>query len=196
MTLECAGNGRARLSPRPQSQPWLVGGVGTAEWTGTPPAPILRQADLLEGSAEVAFTGLDRGIQGGVEQHYEPSLPIDDALGDEVTLEYEVNRRPLPLQHGSPLQLVVPGWYGMTHVEWLRSITLAGRRFEGYQQAVAYHFRSQEEDPGTPVTRIRPRALMAPGVPDFNSRTRHLALRRARSRAGPGRVGPRSRGWR
>ena len=46
VTLECAGNGRARLSPRPVSQPWLVEAVGTAEWTGTPLAPLLAEAGL------------------------------------------------------------------------------------------------------------------------------------------------------
>ena len=46
VTLECAGNGRARLSPRPLSQPWLVEAVGTAEWTGTPLGPILEEAGL------------------------------------------------------------------------------------------------------------------------------------------------------
>lgn len=80
VTLECAGNGRARLSPRPLSQPWLSEAVGTAEWTGTRLAPILAEAGIREHSSEVVFTGLDRGIQGGVEQQYERSLPIADAV--------------------------------------------------------------------------------------------------------------------
>src|SRR5207249_2293209 len=60
VTLECAGNGRALLAPRPVSQPWLQEAVGTAEWTGTPLAPLLREAGLDEGATEVVFTGLDR----------------------------------------------------------------------------------------------------------------------------------------
>src|SRR4029450_13784810 len=63
-TLECAGNGRARLSPRPLSQPWLEEAVGNAEWTGTPLAPLLEEAGVEDTAAEVLFTGLDRGIQG------------------------------------------------------------------------------------------------------------------------------------
>src|ERR687887_1999899 len=68
VTLECAGNGRALLAPRPQSQPWLQEAVGTAEWTGTPLAPLLDEAGVLDDAVEVVFTGLDRGVEGEVEQ--------------------------------------------------------------------------------------------------------------------------------
>jgi sulfane dehydrogenase subunit SoxC len=175
VTLECAGNGRARLAPRPLSQPWLGEAVGTAEWTGTPLAPILRDAGVRDGAVDVVFTGLDRGIQGGVEQLYERSLSIDDAMRDEVLLAYAINGQPLPPQHGFPLRLVVPGWYGMAHVKWLRSVTVLDHEFEGYQQATAYHHRTVQSDPGEPITRMLPRALMIPpGVPDFMSRTRFV----------------------
>jgi sulfane dehydrogenase subunit SoxC len=92
-----------------------------------------------------------------------------------VLLAHSVNGVPLPPQHGFPARVIVPGWYGMTHVKWLRAITVTSAPFEGYQQASAYHFRTPETGAGTPVTRILPRALMVPpGVPDFMSRTRHL----------------------
>src|SRR5262245_3695646 len=55
VTLECAGNGRARLHPRPISQPWLVEAVGTAEWTGTPLVGVLEEAGLEPGSVEIVF---------------------------------------------------------------------------------------------------------------------------------------------
>jgi sulfane dehydrogenase subunit SoxC len=175
VTLECAGNGRARLSPRPVSQPWLGEAVGTAEWTGTSLGTILAEAGVMDGAQDVAFTGLDRGVQGGVDQWYERSLPIADAMRQEVLLAYAINGEPLPPQHGFPVRLLVPGWYGMTHVKWLRSITVLDREFEGYQQATAYHFRTVQGDAGEPVTRMLPRALMVPpGVPDFMSRTRFL----------------------
>jgi DMSO/TMAO reductase YedYZ molybdopterin-dependent catalytic subunit len=173
VTLECAGNGRARLSPRPLSQPWLSEAVGTAEWTGTPLAPILAEAGLREHSKEIVFTGLDRGIQGAVEQQYERSLPLAEAVREEVLLAYAINGQPLPPQHGFPLRLIVPGWYGMAHVKWLRSITVLDHPFDGYQQTLAYHYRRSDADSGIAVTRILPRALMVPpGVPDFMSRAR------------------------
>lgn len=175
VTLECAGNGRALLTPRALSQPWLMEAVGTAEWTGTPLAPLLDEAGLSPEAVEVVFTGLDRGIQGEVEQLYERSLAIEDALKEDVLLAYAVNGQPLPPQHGFPLRLIVPGWYGMTHVKWLASITVVDEPFRGWQQDVAYHIRSSEEEQGQPVTRMLPRSLMIPpGIPDFLSRVRHL----------------------
>jgi sulfane dehydrogenase subunit SoxC len=174
-TLECAGNSRARLSPRPISQPWLEEAVGTAEWTGTPLRPLLEEAEIEEGAVEVLFRGLDRGIQGGLEHSYERSLPLDEALRAEVVLAYEVNGQPLPPQHGFPLRLIVPGWYGMTHVKWLDRITVLTEPFEGYQQALQYRRKESEEDPGVPVTRMLPRSLLIPpGIPDYPGRQRFL----------------------
>ncbi len=173
--MECAGIGRAHLSPRPVSAPWHNEAVGCAEWTGTPLRPILEEAGLLDDAVEILFAGHDRGIDQGVEQDYERSLPLEEALRDEVILAYEMNGQPLPPQHGFPLRLVVPDWYGMTSVKWLKSITAISEPFEGVQQAILYRYKQSEEDPGTPVTRKNPHALMVPpGIPDYLSRTRHL----------------------
>ena len=76
VTLECAGNGRARLSPRPLSQPWLLEAVGNAEWTGVPLRRLLDEAGLDGDAVEVHFRGLDRGFEGGEVQRYERSLPL------------------------------------------------------------------------------------------------------------------------
>jgi DMSO/TMAO reductase YedYZ molybdopterin-dependent catalytic subunit len=174
VTMECAGNGRARLTPRPISQPWLTEAIGTAEWTGTPLGPLLEEVGIAADAAELVFTGADRGIQGEIEQDYQRSLSIADAMRDEVLLAYQMNGGPLPPQHGFPLRLVVPGWYGMTSVKWLTGITAIAEPFEGYQQT-AYRFRQRPEDEGEPVTRMRPRALMIPpGIPDFMTRRRFV----------------------
>jgi len=176
VTFECAGNGRALLAPRPISQPWLVEAVGTAEWTGTPLGPLLQEAGLEDAAVELLFTGLDRGVEGGEPQSYQRSLARPDALAGEVMLAYEMNGEPLPPQHGFPLRLVVPGWYGMTNVKWLSAITALTQPFEGYQQATAYRVHTEEGEPGEPVTRMMPRALMVPpGVPDFMKRERFVA---------------------
>jgi DMSO/TMAO reductase YedYZ molybdopterin-dependent catalytic subunit len=173
VTLECAGNGRALLAPRPVSQPWLREAVGTAEWTGVPLRVLLEQAGLGDDVVEVLFTGLDRGVEGGVEQDYERSLPVSEALGDDALLAYELNGEPLPVQHGFPLRLVIAGWYGMAHVKWLGAITALTEPFEGYQQAVGYRMYDAEGAAGAPVTRMLPRSLtVPPGVPDFMTRER------------------------
>src|SRR6266571_2217342 len=119
VTMECAGNGRARFAPRPMSQPWLLEAVGTAAWRGAPLRALLEEAGVREGAREVLFTGLDCGIEKEVEQQYQRSLPLEEALRGEAVLAYEMNGVPLPPQHGAPLRVVVPGWYGMTNVKWL-----------------------------------------------------------------------------
>jgi DMSO/TMAO reductase YedYZ molybdopterin-dependent catalytic subunit len=173
VTFECAGNGRALLAPRPLSQPWLTEAVGTAEWGGTPLGPLLDEAGVRPTAVEALFTGLDRGLEGGVPQAYERSLALADA--EHALLAYEMNGAPLPPQHGHPLRLVVPGWYGMTNVKWLGRITLLEEPFQGYQQAVGYRLYDAEGVPGEPVTRMLPRSLMVPpGVPDFMTRERLL----------------------
>jgi len=172
VTMECAGNGRARLTPRPVSQPWLDEAIGTAEWTGTPLAPILDEAGVDPDTVELVFTGADRGIQGGVEQDYQRSLTVTEATRDDVLLAYEMNGRPLAPQHGFPVRLLVPGWYGMTSVKWLTRVTAVAEPFDGYQMD-AYRVRHDPDEAGVPVTRMHPRALMIPpGIPDFFTRER------------------------
>ncbi len=174
VTMECAGNGRARMLPRPISQPWLHEAVGTMQWTGAALAPLLRDAGVSRQASYDVFTGADHGVERGIEQDYQRALVLDDALRDEVLLAYECNGAALPPQHGSPLRLVVPGWYGMASVKWLRSIEVTDTDFDGFQMR-AYRLRQDSDDPGEPVTRIEPRALVVPpGWPDFQSRRRFL----------------------
>lgn len=189
VTLECAGNGRARLTPRPVSQPWLNEAVGTAEWTGTPLAPLLEEAGASPRAVDVAFTGADHGVERGVEQDYARGLPIAEARRPEVLLAHTMNGMPLPPQHGAPLRLVVPGWYGMAHVKWLTRIEVLETPFDGFQNATAYRIKQDAQEPGEPVTRIRPRALVIPpGWPDFMTRERftHAGLIRLQGRAWSG----------
>jgi DMSO/TMAO reductase YedYZ molybdopterin-dependent catalytic subunit len=83
-----------------------------------------------------------------------------------------MNGQPLLPQHGAPLRLLVPGWYGMTSVKWLTRIEAVPERFEGFQM-LAYRKRDQAEDEGIDVTRMFPRSLMIPpGFPEFFTRTR------------------------
>ncbi len=174
VTMECAGNGRARFEPHIVSQPWLLEAVGTAEWTGVPVTDLLYEAGVAGDAVEVLFTGLDRGVEGGEEQAYQRSLTLAE-VNDGPLLAYAVNGMPLPPQHGFPLRLIVPGWYGMTSVKWLARIDAIAEPFDGYQQTVGYRMRAHEDDEGTPVTRIMPRALMVPpGVPDFMTRRRFV----------------------
>lgn len=172
-TMECAGNGRAHVEPHVVSQPWLLEAVATARWRGTPVAGLLEGAGVHGEAVEVVFTGLDRGVEGEEEQEYARSLPLTEVLAGDAILAYEVNGVPLPPQHGFPLRLLVPGWYGMTSVKWLSRITLLDAPFEGYQMKHSYRRRQHEDEAGEPLTRMQVRALMVPpGIPEFLSRAR------------------------
>jgi DMSO/TMAO reductase YedYZ molybdopterin-dependent catalytic subunit len=173
VTLECAGNGRAQVSPRYPSVPWLEEGVSTAEWTGVPLRTLLEGARLKPGARDIVFRGADRGFDRGIEHDFARSLVPADALREEVLVAYAMNGAPLPPQHGAPLRLVVPGWYGMASVKWLQDIEVIGQPFDGVQQASSYHFRSAPGARGEPCRLMRVNSLMVPpGIPDFYGRAR------------------------
>ena len=173
VTMECAGNGRALLDPHVVSQPWLLEAVGTASWRGAPVVELLEEAGVGQNAVELVFTGLDRGVEAEEEQAYARSLTLDDLRQSEAILAYEINGVPLPPQHGYPLRLVVPGWYGMTSVKWLSRISAVSEPFTGYQQYRAYRLRQAEDEEGVTVSRIQPRSLITPpGVPEFLTRKR------------------------
>ena len=127
------------------------------------------------------------GLEGDIEQDYERGLPVAEALREDLLLAYEMNGQPLPPQHGFPLRLVVPGWYGMAHVKWLTRIQALERPFDGYQNVGGYRMRAHEDDPGRPIERIQVRSmLLPPGYPSFQPRVRHTD---------PGRVALTGRAW-
>lgn len=140
VTLECAGNGRAFLDPPVGGEQWRTGAVGTAEWTGASLREVLEMAEPLSSAVEVLCIGADEGTPAGTDARiaYERSLPIGDALREDMLLAYAMNGSDLPAEHGAPLRLIVPGWYGMASVKWLARLRLIERRFEGFFQSERY----------------------------------------------------------
>jgi DMSO/TMAO reductase YedYZ molybdopterin-dependent catalytic subunit/rhodanese-related sulfurtransferase/glyoxylase-like metal-dependent hydrolase (beta-lactamase superfamily II) len=161
VTLECAGNGRHWLDPPVNGEAWRLGAVSTAEWTGVPLAEVLDRVGILPGAREVIFRGADRGTVEGRPGavHFERSLPLDTARESQAVLAYAMNGEALPLQHGYPVRLVVPSWYGVASVKWLTTIELAGHPFDGYFQTGKYQYEAHGT-PRQPVTLQRVRALI------------------------------------
>jgi DMSO/TMAO reductase YedYZ molybdopterin-dependent catalytic subunit len=175
VTMECAGNGRALFERRAVSQPWLDGAIGNARWSGTPLGPLLDEAGLRPGAVSVSFVGLDHGLEGGEEQDYERGLTLDEATRPDVLLVTGMNGGPLPPQHGFPLRLLVPGWYGMTSVKWLTRIVVRDAPFDGYQNRVGYRWKTDADEQGEPVERIVVKSMLEPpGFSSFLPRARHL----------------------
>jgi sulfane dehydrogenase subunit SoxC len=159
VTLECAGNGRTLMRPQPDGTPWTLGATGTATFTGLPLAALL--PDDLGETVEVVFGGSDRGRkEGWGDIAFERSLPVD-ALGAEPApfLAWEMNGAPLSPDHGGPVRLVVPGWYAVASVKWLRRIALSSVPFEGYFQTDRYRY-VHADGTDEPVRRMRVRALL------------------------------------
>jgi DMSO/TMAO reductase YedYZ molybdopterin-dependent catalytic subunit len=175
VTLECAGNGRADFSPRWQSMPWTHGAVSTADWTGTTLRGVLEHAGVRRQARDIVFAGVDRGIDYGMEHVYERSLSPAMAMQDDVLLAWAMNGEPLQPQHGFPLRLIVPGWFGMASVKWLRRIEAIGEPFRGPHQIRSYMYRRSKDDAGSPVTTMRVKSLLIPpGITDWYSRRRFV----------------------
>jgi DMSO/TMAO reductase YedYZ molybdopterin-dependent catalytic subunit len=164
-TLECAGNGRALLDPPVDGEPWQLGAVGTAEWTGVPLIEVLDRAGIATAAREVVFRGIDHSTarsRSEEPQRYERSLQMETAQDPDVLLAYAMNGEPLSPNHGFPLRLVVPGWYGMASVKWLGEITVSDHPFRGYFQTERYIVEPAGEGRGTPepLARTRVRAII------------------------------------
>lgn len=175
VTLECAGNGREGVSPRHLSMPWMYEAVGTSQWTGTPLAPLLERAKPTASVQDFVFTGADFGFDKGQPHQFARSLTPKDIADLDVLLVWGMNGQPLLPQHGAPLRIIVPGWYGMASVKWLTGIEASTTRFDGFQQIQGYHYRTVPGEQGTPITRILVKSLIRPpGVPDWVTRKRWM----------------------
>lgn len=144
VTMECAGNGRAFLTPAAVGAQWERGAVSNAEWTGVPLSSVLRRAGLKDSVREIIFEGADRGeikepLGPAGEIHYARSMPLQKA-NDDVLLAYLMNGEELTPAHGAPLRLIVPGWYGMASVKWLTRIIASAHPFNGYYQTIDYAY--------------------------------------------------------
>ena len=187
VTLECGGNGRANMPGRNHSMPWGNEAVGTSVWGGTPLAPLLAEAGPMSKVQDFVFTGADFGFDGGVPHYFGRSLTPDQIADLDVLLVYEMNGMPLLPQHGAPLRIVVPGWFGMASVKWLTDIEAIKTRYDGYQQAQTYRMRQTANEVGEPLTEIIVKSLMIPpGIPDWTSRKRLMK---------PGRTTITGRAW-
>ena len=176
VTMECAGTGRSTLHPRSLYVPWFKEAIGTYRWTGTRLRPLLEQAGLLDDAVDVLFTGWDTGIDLGVEHAFERSLSVADALSDDVMLAWEANGQPLLPQHGFPLRVIVPAWYGMASVKWLRAITVLNEPFQGVEQFQVYRYQQVKGELGQPLQHKRVHSVIRPpGIPDLITRQRFVA---------------------
>ncbi|KAJ3334235.1 hypothetical protein HDU93_008083, partial [Gonapodya sp. JEL0774] len=124
-----------------------------------------------DGCVDICFMGMDGGWDKGHHEHgFERALSkqVVEMLGGDILLAWEHNGMPLQPQHGFPLRLIVPGWYGMASVKWLRQVAFLPHTFTGVQHTKAYRYRSSISDSGVPATHMKVKSLMVPpGEPDW-----------------------------
>ena len=154
-TLECSGN---------TGLAFFIGGIGNARWAGTPLAPLLRRAGGVDHDSEVVFWGADAGavtirdnsgvLRGGqtgtvvpdatggldltITEYFARSMTLREAMAPDNLLCYEMNGAPLRREHGFPVRLIAPGWYGVANVKWLTDIEVRDGRHQGRFMARDY----------------------------------------------------------
>lgn len=153
VTLECAGNGRTEFSPVPPGTPWGIRGVSTGQFAGVALTDLLAKFPNQPSERHLIFIGADLGPDG----YYERSLTIEEAVQLGALVALEMNGEPLSAKHGAPFRLIVPGYYAMTSIKWLKSASYSQTASEGYYQVQDYLV----EYPGTDIP-VRPATLMQP----------------------------------
>jgi DMSO/TMAO reductase YedYZ molybdopterin-dependent catalytic subunit len=136
--------------------------VGTAQFTGTSLRALLEEAGPQADAVEALFTGADEGpTTAGQSAPFMRSLPLEVARDPDTLVAWAMNGEPLSSDHGFPVRLVVPRWYGVASVKWLVRVSLLAQAFEGFYQRVKYVFAGDPDLPeGTPVTLMRVRAAV------------------------------------
>jgi len=167
--LECSGN--------TNGAPFAIGLIGNARWAGASLREILKKARPLDPGIEVVFWGADKGQvtirdntgitgagqtgtvvadgSGGLDltitEQFARSMSLQDAMSPENLLCYEMNGAPLPADHGAPVRLIAPDWYGVANVKWLTRIEITDSRFQGRFMARDYVSIREEQRAGETV---------------------------------------------
>lgn len=130
-TLECAGNG---------ASPGFMDAVYNSEWTGTPLAGLLEEAGVQDSAREIVFFGHDtkeETLRPGTNRELKVKVPfgrsmsIEDVRANGILVAWARNGEPLTVKNGFPVRLIVPGWYGVANVKWLKRIDVRDRRYMG-----------------------------------------------------------------
>jgi DMSO/TMAO reductase YedYZ molybdopterin-dependent catalytic subunit len=196
VTLECAGNGRLETRPLPIGEPWGDYAVSTARWTGALLHEVLERAHPAADGVDVRFEGADHGAY-----HLQPvladtdkddltfvrALPLAHAADPaaEILIAYEMNGAPLGRDHGSPFRLIVPHWYAVASVKWLKRIDILTERFAGEFQTGHYIYEWPDR-PHEAVTLMRVRARITdPAHGSSLGRGTHTVRGKAWSGTGP-----------
>jgi sulfite oxidase len=165
--LECAGNGRAFYQPPVAGAQWSYGGAGNGRWAGVRLRDLLQMTGVKSSAKQVLFTGADSPF--GAMEHLRRGVTIEKALHPDTLLAYEMNGQPLPVMHGFPLRVIVPGWAGDSWIKWLQQIEVLDHEYDGFWMKSAYRYPKSPVQPGAavnpsetvPVTNLGVKSIIA-----------------------------------
>lgn len=137
--FECSGN----------ANPANFGLLSVAEWDGVPLVDVVSRLTPTRGATAVLVSGFDhigqvsaRSIVGASWVFPLASL---DALG--AFFAVRMNGEPVPADHGMPVRLAVPGWYGCAWIKWVNEIRLVGPDEPATSQMVEFAGRTHQTEP-------------------------------------------------
>ena len=132
LMLECGGNGRSFFTPEARGNQWTNGGAGCAEWTGVRLADVLKSVGLKPSAVYTAHYGADPTLAGDTDK---PSISrgmrLEKAMEPHTLIAFKLNGQDLPLIHGGPVRLIVPGWAGSLSHKWLTRIWIRDKEHDG-----------------------------------------------------------------
>ncbi|HWZ59610.1 MAG TPA: sulfite oxidase [Gemmatimonadaceae bacterium] len=180
-TLECAGNSRGIYAlPVTSGVQWAYGAVSTADWTGVPLGAVLARVGLRPSARYLWMEGQDHAPLPTVPKFLR-SLPRDVAL-DGAYIAYEMNGRPIPLLHGGPVRLIMPGWFGMASTKWLTHIHAMPNESDNYFMRTGYRYADKR-----PVSVMQTKSIIVTPSADARVPPGRLTMRgQAWSGAGSG----------
>ena len=153
MVLQCSGNGRGFFPSKPSGTPWQVGAAGCVVWSGVPVRAVVEATGgLVDGVPYMTGTGGEK-LPEGVDPKsvmVERSVP-KEAMADAL-LAWEMNGVPIPLAHGGPLRLIVPGYNGVNNVKYIKRLAFTAQQSDAKIQSSGYRMSppGQKGDPSQP----------------------------------------------
>lgn len=175
LQMECGGNGRAYFMPETRGNQWTNGAISNARWTGVRLRDVLQAAGLKPSAVHTGHYGADPHLSGATDR---PSIsrgvPIAKAMEEHTLIATRMNGQTIPLIHGAPLRLIVPGWPGSVSAKWLTRIWVRDCEHDGPGMGgTAYRVPVRSIIPGSHDSGVSFRNLESMPVRSILTNVRH-----------------------
>jgi sulfite dehydrogenase len=178
MVLQCSGNGRGFFPSKPSGTQWTVGAAGCVVWSGVPVRDVVKALGGVAGGmlymtgtgGEVLPAGLDP--KSVLVERSVPLSAMEDAL-----LAWEMNGEPVPLAHGGPLRLIVPGYTGVNNIKYIKQLAFTAKESEAHIMSHGYRISppGSKGDPSQPsVQEMSVKSWINSPIPEDGNRAAGL----------------------